>query len=406
MKNILLVHHWGSIGGAGISLLHIVRAIDKSRFKITVLCPDFPNSEMIRLLEKEKCEVIVSRTSPKIFAHYNGGIPNAISLSTIRNGIEILNDIKRINKYIKDIDPDIVAVNSMTLFWIGRLAKKMNKKTVCFHRETYQKGLFGTRSKIIKYGLSKWFDKIAFISWNDFYETGSTQASKKVIYDRVDVSSFNNKYEKKNAKELLGLDQNKKYVLYLGGLSALKGSDVIMEAMVYVDDLDVSLIFLENIKYIEKLSFKDSHRIQDKIKYIFQMGIKIKTLNIYSKNNLENKILFMNKTASPELYYQACDLVVFPSTKAHQSRPIYEAGIAKIPILITDFHQTKEFADNEITAITFENKNSNELAKKIVGITSGEIDVNTIVDNNYQKSMQNHDLNTLRVELNDFFEIE
>lgn len=175
LKRILLIHHCGVIGGAGVSLLHIVRAIDKTKYKITVLCPDYPN-EMIKLLQNEQCQVVGTKTSPKIFAHYNGGIPSAFSLKSIRNEFEILKDKKQIEQYIKAIGPDIVAVNSMTLFWIGKIAKKMNKRTVCFHRETYQKGLFGVRTNIIKHGLSKWFYKGAFISWNDFNETENNKA--------------------------------------------------------------------------------------------------------------------------------------------------------------------------------------------------------------------------------------
>ena len=123
MRKMLLIHHCGAIGGAGLSLLHIIRAIDKTKYRIIVLCPEFP-AEMINLLHNEECEVIGSKTSPKIFAHYNGGILHALSIKTIKNGIEILRDKKHIIQYIKEINPDIVAVNSMTLFWIGRLAKK------------------------------------------------------------------------------------------------------------------------------------------------------------------------------------------------------------------------------------------------------------------------------------------
>lgn len=84
LKKILIIHQSGRIGGAGISLLHIVRVIDKTKYNITVLCPRYPN-EMIKMLQKEECKVISSTISPKIFAHYNGGIPCAVSIKTINN---------------------------------------------------------------------------------------------------------------------------------------------------------------------------------------------------------------------------------------------------------------------------------------------------------------------------------
>jgi glycosyltransferase involved in cell wall biosynthesis len=403
MKKILLIHHCGTISGAGVSLLHIIRAIDKTQYKINVLCPDYPN-EMINLLKNEECEFISSKASPKIFAHYNGGIRYMISFKTIKNGLDILKDKKNIKQYIKETDTDIVAVNSMTLFWIGKIAKKMNKSTVCFHRETYQKGLFGIRTKFIKYGLSKWFDKIAFISWNDFNETGDINATKKIIYDRVDIPSFNN-YEKQEARQTLGLDQNKKYILYLGGTSALKGSDIIMKAMKYIKNENVNLIFINDTDDVQKTLFNNCKTIKEKIKYVLNIGVKMKTLEPYFKNKLEDKVVFKRRTSNPELYYKACDLVVFPSTQAHQSRPIYEAGLTKIPILITDFKQTKEFAQDGVTAITFKNKNSYDLAQKINMVFENKIDISKIIENNYKQSIKNHDLSTLKQDLDDLFKI-
>lgn len=402
MINLLLIHHSGGTGGAGVSLLHIIRKIDKSKFKVFLLCPEYPTN-LIKLISNEDCQVISSNTSPKIFAHYNGGISCGISLKALVNIYLIIKDKKNIENYINEINPDIIAVNSMTLFWIGKISKKLNKKTVCFHRETYQKGLFGIRSKIIKCGLSKWFDKVAFISLNDFNETGNIRAERKLIYDRVDLKSFN-KIEKKEAKEILGLDKNKKYILYLGGISELKGSDVIMKAMKYIEDDNTTLLFIDDIDHIQRPSLGQFTKLKDKFKYIFKKDIYMKTLDIYFKSKLQNTVLFMQRTNNPELYYKASDVVVFPSTKAHQSRPIYEAGIAKIPVLITEFKQTKEFALNEVTAITFKNKNSYDLANKIKRILQGKYDLNTIVANNYRQVITNHDLETLSNDLEDFFD--
>jgi glycosyltransferase involved in cell wall biosynthesis len=403
-KKILLIHHYGGIGGAGTSLLHIIKAVDKTKYHLTVLCPERPN-EMIDLLKIEDCEIIGSKTSPKIFAHYNGGISCALSLKTLKNVYEVFKDKKYIEQYIAEINPDIVAVNSMTLFWIGRIAKKMGKKTICFHRETYQKGLFGIRTRIIKQGLSKWFDKVAFISWNDFNETGNIAADKKVIYDRVDIESFN-KYKKQEARKLLGLEKNKKYLLYLGGMSLLKGADIIMDAMKYITNDDINLIFINESENIQKPSFKQCYTMKDKLKFIARQNAKMKILNIYFKGKLEDKVIFKKRTANPELYYKACDLVVFPSTKPHQSRPIYEAGITKIPILITDFEETKEFAENGVTAITFKNKDSRDLANKISMILENKINVKKIIENNYKQTIVNHNLATLKSDLEKLFQFD
>lgn len=401
MKKLLLIHHYGGIGGAGLSLVHIINKIDKSKYKVYLLCPQ--NSDaLIKLLANENCEIITSSTSPKIFAHYNGGIPHAISLKSFKNLYSVFMDMKYIREYIQEVNPDIVAVNSMTLFWIGKICRELDKRSVCFHRETYQKGLFGIRSRIIKNGLSKWFDKVAFISCNDYNESGELKAEKKIIYDRVDSKLFNN-FTKKQAKKILGLSEDIKYVLYLGGISELKGSDVIMESMKFIDDESMKLLFVSDINDISKKRLFQFKGLKNKLKYIFKKDIYVKTMDIFFRHSLENKVIFMPITDNPEIYYKACEMVVFPSTKAHQSRPIYEAGIARIPVLITSFKQTEEFAMNESTVITFENRNSKELAEKIKLVFAGHYNLSTILDNNYKQATINHSLESLENDLDEFF---
>lgn len=403
MKKILIFNHAGSIGGAGVSLIHIMRAIDKKKYEVTVVCPNHTD-ELKVLLENEGCNVLVSKTSPAIFASYNGGIKNVLSIPFFVNILRILKDKKNIENYIKEINPDIVAVNSMTLCHIGKIAKRLNKETICFHRETYLKGLFGFRNMFIKNCFSKWFDKVAFISWNDLNETGNINSIKKVIYDRVDISSFNS-ISNVEARNTLSFKDDVKYILYLGGINELKGSHVMTAAMSYINDKNVKLVFVTN-EDIKPYTFKNCTSLRAKLRYILGNDIMKKTFNDCDWNNLSDKLIFLKETDNPQLYFKACDVVVFPSTLPHQARPLYEAGISKIPMIITDFEQTKEFAQNGLTAITFENGNSVDLANKIKSVLSGNIDTDFLISNNYNQSQKNHSLDDLSVEINDLFEFE
>lgn len=397
MKKLLIIHHWGGIGGAGLSLLHIIRSIDNTRYQIYVVCPSHPN-EMMKALENEKCIVVTAEKATTNFNHYNGGIKYAFSPRTISNFMNILKEKKRISKYINDISPDVLIVNSMTLFWVGKIAKRMGLRTICFHRETYQKGLFGFRTSIIKRGLSKWFDKVAFISKYDLEITGKIQSKTQLIYDRVDFNLFTS-YSPEVAREKLGLAKNYKYILFLGGMSKLKGAEVAINAMKYIHDENVKLVFVGDIESVDELNKNKVKSVKDILKSIIGDNTRLNIYRYIRRNNLEKKIIFKKRTICPEVFYSACNLIVFPSTLAHQSRPIYEAGIAKIPIIITDFPETSEFAKNGVTAITFENKNAKELAKKIEILMDGEMDINYIIENNYQQSLKDHDFVSLKIDI-------
>ena len=404
MKKLLIIHHWGGIGGAGLSLLHIIRAINNEQYQVYVLCPKYPH-EMIKALQNENCIIVPMEKPPAIFNHYNGGIRYALSIRTVKNILDIFKDKKIISKYIQDVSPDILVVNSMTLFWVGKIAKKMGLSTICFHRETYQKGLLGLRTSIIKRGLSKWFDKVAFISKFDLETTGKIQAEKQLIYDRVDFNPYK-RYSAAEAKNLLDIDPTGEYVLFLGGISTLKGADIAINSMKYINNEKLKLLFIADIDSIDDLVVQGSKSIKDRIKSFIGLNTKINIYKSIKRNNLEEKIIFKKKSTHPELFYSACNVVVFPSTLAHQSRPIYEAGIARIPIIITDFIETNEFAKNGMTAITFKNKYVKELAKKIEVVIDGKIDVNEIVENNYQQAIKNHDLTSLGNDIEKLLDID
>lgn len=394
MNKLLIIHHCSGIGGAGLSLIHIIKAIDCTKYQIYVQCPNNP-SEMIELLQNENCTVIPLDKPPAIFKHYNGGIKSAFSLKTLKNTIEILKDKNRMFNSIKDVSPDILIVNSMTMFWVGKIAKKLGLRTVCFHRETYQDGFLGFRSNIIKQGLSKWFDRVAFISNFDLVKTGEIKGEKHLIYDRVDLSLYNH-FTAKEARDMLNLNEDDKYVLFLGGLSTLKGADVIIDAMRHIKNKKIKLLFVGDIESLDELDNKGKKSIRGRVDTILGNDFELNLYNLIKNNSMEDKIVFKKRSAQPELFYSACNLIIFPSTLAHQSRPIYEAGIAKIPIIITDFPETEEFAKNEITAITFSNRNSVELAEKIEKIIDGKINIDEIVENNYKQSIKNHDLSDLK----------
>lgn len=83
-------------------------------------------------------------------------------------------------------------------------------------------------------------------------------------------------------------------------------------------------------------------------------------------------IIFHPSTDKVEKYFTACDAAVFPSTLAHQARPIYEAGAAEIPIFISDFENTKEFVTEE-NGYCFQVNNAEELAERIPGVSTNTI---------------------------------
>ncbi len=388
MKKILIFHHFGGLGGAGLSLLHILKSLDVNKYNIKVVCPNTPN-DMVKAIKELNIEVIETDGTPKIFAHYNGGIKYFFSIRTFVNAFSILNDFPKVKKIIENESPDLVFVNSMTLFWIGKITFEKNIPSVCFHREAFQNGIIGFRTSLIKKGLSKYFKRVAFISKFDMKKAGGKIENQLLIYDKVEGHIYD-QVSKSTAQYKLNLDPNFKYLLYLGGFSKLKGSEIVVNSMQYLKDLNIKLLFVGN---------KNNIKAYKGIRYSGLRKNYKKVHEMIEKYDLQSYIIFLETTSEPHIYYKASEALIFPSTKAHQARPIYEAGFAKIPIIISDFKETSEFAKNEVNALTFECNNSKSLSDKIRRIFSDEELYRELVQKNHSLSVDNHNLETLKFEL-------
>lgn len=380
MKKILFFHQSGEIGGAGLSLLHILKSIDNHEYEIVVVCPKGSNA-MVEEINKLNIKVIATESTPTVFLHFNGGIKYALSTKTIVNCFNLYKDKKIIDFIINEEKPDIVAVNSMVLSHIGVIAKKYNIKTVCFDRETFQKGLFGIRTSVIKYWMTTYFDKIVFISEYDYNQVKCDKKKKILIYDKVDLGLYNLK-EKTNSS-------SRKKVLYLGGLSKLKGIHILFKAINNINNnVEFYVVADENI-------LNKKINIVDRINYLLGLRINSLVTVSYSKIKDKSRVHFIRATTEPEKYINNCDILVFPSTIEHQARPVFEAGAACVPVVISDFNATREFCTNEENVITFIPNNANDLANKVNKLINDPVLCEKIVHNNLELTKRKHNLSDM-----------
>lgn len=393
MKKILFFHHYNSPVGAGLSFLHILQSIDKSAYDLVVCIPPI-EGVLDKKIKSLGIRVIYSDAVVP-YMHFSGGNLPYLSIRNLKNSGQILKAKSDLAKVIERENPDCVAINSLTLYWIGKIAKGLRKKTICFHRETYDRGLIGVRTARMKKHFSTYFDGIAFLSYFDMNETPVGKGKYVRITDKVDVSAYE-KLLKTDCREKLNLPRDGKLVLYLGGKSSLKGPLVAIKAMKWVDE--AKLVFLQYQP--EKLDNVKA-RIKYAVKILLNRNLDYKIARQIEKKNLRERILFRPATDCVEEYFTACDAVVFPSMQPHQSRPIYEAGIAKKPIAITDFVNTREFLD-EMNGWMFPKGNAKVLAHRIEEMFS--IKSAQRVEENYQRALSINNLHTLPSELQGFME--
>lgn len=403
MKNIFIINHWSGIAGGNVSLVHVSSAINSmsKKYSLTVYCPDSP-PDLANWLEEEGIQVVRSKSFPATFNHYQGSNKFILSYTSLKYIYNVITKKgwKDIEDAIQLKNPDLVIVNSMTLFWMGPLIKQMGYKTLCFQRETFIKGIFSLRTYIMKNIMKKYFDAIVFISHNDLKEFGKKFTKEvNVITDKVDLKKYD-----RSKKDPINISERPINILYLGGMSRLKGAYIIVKALsILREKVDVKLTFLKYCpnKYVNCKSL--SRRIVYKIFNLIGIKYEFKVLKYIEKHDLFNSIIFCDTVRNPEELIMNSDVVVFPSTKPHQARPLYESGAAMTPCIISDFIETSEYAVDEVNCLTFIPGDANDLANKVLRIVTDQQLSKKLVENNYYQTIQNHDINSLSEELDRLF---
>lgn len=394
MKKILFIHHNTISVGAGLSALHIIASISQERYNV-VVCMPAGAGDLGDKLEKMGVKVRKEFHYSCTYTHVNGYHYNLLSISHLHNVYELLKSREVVQRVIQEEHPDIVMVNSMTLFWIGHLAQKAGAKTICFHRESYCHGMLGMRTNYIKYRLNRDFDKIVFLSEYDMKQTGNNYGKYIKITDKVDIKLYD-KLDKAVIRKELQLPETDKLILFAGGMSKLKGIDIILKALNAMQT-DAKLVLLQyNGPTLLASGIKGwrqkFRRWRNKdTEYWAEQYIK--------EHNLENRVILRGQTDEVQKYFVACDMVVFPSQEAHQARPIFEAGIAGRPIAVSDFENTREYLDAE-NGWCVKYDDVNAWAAVCDKVLQGGECVDRKIELNYNRAIKNNNIDDQKRDIN------
>lgn len=375
-----MISHSTKLGGASISLLHLLEAIDGDEFKISIYCRS-DDPEFADRLEALGYHVIRGGSSPTPFAHFSGAEFPATSRSAMANLFRILRDSLRLCLVLTR-GFDVVLANSMTLFWVGRIAGLFGCDTGLFHRETFVHGRWGFRAHAIKHELMHSFAGVAYISEFDRNQVGDDRPSSMVITDKVDLTLYAS-IGRSEARATLGLPE-RFTVLYLGGPSELKGARVLLRAS---EELESEIVVLMLGQRTDSETPSPEARNE---------GTNANT------SVAKGRVIPRPHSNDVHLYYLASDIVVFPSTRPHQARPIYEAGAAKRLVVISDFPQTKEFAQDKVNCLEFPPGDARALAVVVNRVSRNPEEYRPLVRENWRRTARNHDLQVLSGEVERF----
>lgn len=244
--------------------------------------------------------------------------------------------------------------------------------------------LFGLKTIIISHDISSFvnndnnlFQKMIYgklsdfivvhnkFSYDELIKTNSVKNKNKIFVCKhggyLDYINFNQ--DKNLLRKELGLEIEKKYMLFFGQIKDVKGLDILLEALSKVDN-DINLI-------IAGKPWK-----ADFSKYE----------NLINKHNLEERVFklikFIDDKDREKLFF-AADVNILPYKIIYQSGVLLMAMSHKLPVIASDLLPNKEIITDMENGLLFKSEDSNDLALKINNFFSDSNIKNKLSSNSY-----------------------
>jgi glycosyltransferase involved in cell wall biosynthesis len=352
---VLFIHHTTALGGATNSMLFTIDALPKDQFETTVLFLENPGlaSELFQKKDietKHLTGIVNYQHSFCAKIKWFGRNP----IKPITQFFKMLFSISKIKNYLQQRGNfDIVHLNTSVMLPVGIACKLVGIKVVWHNREIIFNGFFGIRKFLVS-EIIKWSsNKIIHISETGKKSIGDNKKSE-VIYNYLDFTKFDKDEVNQMLQTELNLPPQTKIIIMLGGIVHSKGADVLIEAIpgIIKNHTNVHFVF---VGYPPK---KVSNQTNKK-------DIGTKCLQLINDFKIQQYVTFLGLRNDIPDVLASSNILVWPATVPHFSRPIIEAQAMGVPAVATNFEVTQEVIIEGETGLTFENGNSKELASKI-----------------------------------------
>lgn len=277
--------------------------------------------------------------------------------------------------------PDIVHLNSSILYSTAVAARLAGLPVVWHVREVLLGGRYNLRRIFAGWLIRRLAHKVICISPAEAQSLGPDgRRNVEVVYNFIDFSKFC--YEGidiASEKKKLGIREDQKVVLSLGGVSFRKGTFEIVESCRYLPDDFVFLVAGPPLKEAKRRIIADVIlgivlRIEDcclklRIKKIYSWAYNHRictSLKYMKKNNL--RFIGVHENVVPLLAIS--DALVFAGMTPHFPRPVYEAWAMKKPVLVFDMNGVRQNIDDGEDGIILRKASGELMADALKGLLS------------------------------------
>jgi glycosyltransferase involved in cell wall biosynthesis len=291
--------------------------------------------------------------------------------------------------YLRRQEPDVIQLDAKTLAPLLHACRPSGSRVLCVVQETAVRGWLGLRSASFRSLLSK-MDGVMFISDYDRQKARCRAPIVEVIPNWVEIGPTPEPADVIEARRKLGLPEDAKVVLMMGGISHLKGTLTLVEAAAHLHDMDRLVVCIAGYEEtpqaprpavraalgrFRRPTTSDRHQVFDAME----------------RHGLKQRVRFLGMRADVLPLYVAADVVVFPATGPHQARPVLEAGSAGKPVVVSDFPNIAEFVVHDVNGLTFAPGDSAALAVQLRRVLGDRDLAQRLGHHNREMTLARHD---------------
>ena len=331
--NILYLHNESIMGGAEISLLNLVKGLNKKLF-----IPHFTCSKEGPFIDELKKIKIT---------------PDFVQFPGIRwpNPVQIYNTVRNLIDIIKKRQINLIHSNQPRSNLFGAIAAKIKSVPIVWHERCLERGRFDS-DNIFSFLPDRIICNSSAVRNRFTKEKIDTKI--KTILNGVDLREFDPELNGRVIRKEFNIGEDELIIGTVGRIDPEKGYEYFLES---------ARIILQDFKNIRFLVVGGAFNNPSLEKSLYEMSVE---------KGIDKKTIFTGFRRDIPQILASMDVVVLPSGIDACSRVLFESMAMRKPLVATNVGGTPEVVQEGVTGLLVKPGDSSEMAKCIMKLLNNK----------------------------------
>lgn len=394
MRRILYVHHCPDLGGASMSLLYLIEQLDRSRFAPSILF-NAPPGDAVEPFARRGIPIF-HEPGITTYPHAQGALLQLRSLrpwQMVTLGLAIRPSARRFEAFLGKHPHDLVHLNSAVQIPAAIGARRAGVPVVWHVREELHPGFLGVRRAMVRRTVDRCADAVIAISERN---AAQLRRSSKVhvVYNFLDFDRFDRRRDRDAARRAIGLPVDRPIVIMLGGMVPHKGADVLVQAAERLRVVRPDVLFV--VAGIPPAGAVSPSAVRRVLRGALESAglienVEREVMRLMEQFRLQDTVRFIGMRSDVPELLAAADVLVWPATVSHFSRPVIEAGAMGRPVVASDFPSSRELVTQGVTGLLVPPRQPGPLAEAIQRILADPVEAARMGEAGWRLARERYD---------------